>query len=176
MSRGEYDDHDRGRYDDTGEPQPSNVRDRVRLRVMIPGIFLILLGLLSLGLSGLGLVNIVSNTEEAMKPMYDTIAQIYKNNPQGVPPFDEFVKQYAPLIIGVYVVQVLGNLLILLGGISMVRLRGYGLALTGAVVASLGLCSILCSSLPLGIWAIIVLINSDVKAAFRMPAVSDAHR
>jgi hypothetical protein len=178
MSRGdEYDDRSdrQDGYDDSGEPRRPDVRERVRVRVMIPGIFLILIGALSLGLSGYGLVGLATNPEEAMKPGYEMMVQFNKNNPGAVPPFDEYVKQYAPMAVGMSAVMVLGSLLILLGGIAMCRLRGYGLAMTGSITAAIGLCSMncFCLSLPFGIWAIIVLINSDVKAAFRAPAVSD---
>jgi len=61
---------------------------------------------------------------------------------------------------------ILGPLAIL-GGLAMKRLRGYGLAVLGAIAAiiPLGGCCVL--STPFGIWALIVLMNADVKEAFR---------
>jgi hypothetical protein len=55
----------------------------------------------------------------------------------------------------------------MLGAIAMFRQRGYGLALAGAISALVP-CEIYCClpSLPLGIWALIVLNNAEVKAAF----------
>jgi hypothetical protein len=59
--------------------------------------------------------------------------------------------------------------LTILGALKMKNCQSYGLAMTGSITAMLpcgGLgCCIL--GLPFGIWAIVVLMNSEVKAAFR---------
>jgi hypothetical protein len=164
-------------YDDVvGQPRRRNLRESVRTRVMIPGIILIVIGFVSLIFSAFTLYQITSDPEGTLKPGYDMMEKFYKDQPQALPPFEEFVKQYTPFYIAMYGAMVVGSLLILVGGIQMARLRGYGLALTGSITASLGLCTggCLCVSLPFGIWAVIVLMNGNVKAAFREPAGTDA--
>ena len=58
---------------------------------------------------------------------------------------------------------------VIFGALKMKALQSYGLAMTAAIVAMLpctsGWCCLL--GLPLGIWALVVLMNNDVKAAFR---------
>jgi len=58
--------------------------------------------------------------------------------------------------------------LMLVGGVKMKNLRSYGLAMTAAilmVIPCFSPCGIL--GMPFGIWALIVLTNAEVTAAFR---------
>jgi hypothetical protein len=51
-------------------------------------------------------------------------------------------------------------------GWQMYRLQNWGLSMAGAIAAMLP-CSICCVlGLPIGIWAVLVLLDNDVKAAF----------
>lgn len=53
------------------------------------------------------------------------------------------------------------------GALKMKSLQSYGLAMTAAIIVMLP-CSCCCLiGLPVGIWALVVLLNADVKAAFR---------
>jgi hypothetical protein len=68
------------------------------------------------------------------------------------------------------VLVLLGTVLTLLGGIGMYRLRWYGLAVTGAIIAAIPCISCLgCCGVGegIGIWSLVVLLNEEVKAAFR---------
>ena len=52
-------------------------------------------------------------------------------------------------------------------GMQMRKLQGWGLSLAGAIVAMIPCISPCCIlGLPIGIWAILVLINEDIKRAF----------
>jgi hypothetical protein len=78
------------------------------------------------------------------------------------------------LVTGIYVglggLVFLAAIITILGSVQMMRLKSYGLAVTGAILAAipgpslLGCC---CVGAIVGIWALVVLMNSDVKAAFR---------
>ena len=59
--------------------------------------------------------------------------------------------------------------LVIFGALKMKALQSYGLAMTAAIVAMLPCTSSWCCllGLPIGIWALVVLMNNDVKAAFR---------
>jgi len=70
----------------------------------------------------------------------------------------------APFILALPIVFVYP--IVLLGAVRMKRARDYGLAVMSAVFA-LFPCSLVCViSIPVGIWALCVLSNPDVKAAF----------
>ena len=71
---------------------------------------------------------------------------------------------------GVGVFWLILSLITIFGGVRMMSLRSYGLAVAGAVIAVIpcvspsGCC--LLGEIA-GIWALIVLMNADVRAAFR---------
>ncbi len=69
----------------------------------------------------------------------------------------------------VYIVLALLQGVVIFGGLKMKNLQSWGLAVAAAVIALLpctnGWCCLI--GLPVGIWALVVLMNNDVKAAFR---------
>jgi hypothetical protein len=70
------------------------------------------------------------------------------------------------IMIGAAVIKLALDALTIYGAWQMRQLRNWGLSLTGAIVAMLP-CSICCIlGLPIGIWAVVVLIDGDVKRAF----------
>ena len=48
----------------------------------------------------------------------------------------------------------------------MRSLSGYGLALTGSIAAIIPISGCCCLTMPVGIWALVVLLNPVVKAGF----------
>jgi hypothetical protein len=57
--------------------------------------------------------------------------------------------------------------LIFFGAMKMKKLESYGLAMTAAILSLIPCLSICCIlGIPFGIWALVVLLNADVKAAF----------
>ena len=57
---------------------------------------------------------------------------------------------------------------VIFAGVQMMKLRAYGLAFAGAILAlvpCLGPCC--CVGIPAGIWALVVLNSADVKASFQ---------
>jgi hypothetical protein len=58
--------------------------------------------------------------------------------------------------------------LVIIGAINMLRVGSFGLAITGAIVSAIPCASPCCIlGIPFGIWALVVLNDADVKAAFR---------
>lgn len=58
--------------------------------------------------------------------------------------------------------------LIIYGAMKMMSLENYGLAMAASIVAMVPCLSpCCCLGLPVGIWALVVLSNAEVKAAFR---------
>lgn len=75
-----------------------------------------------------------------------------------------------PLYIGLGIVALLCSIVVILGAVKMKGLKSYGLAMTAAVLTMIpGLSPLACCliGLGIGIWALIVLLNADVKSAFR---------
>jgi hypothetical protein len=60
-----------------------------------------------------------------------------------------------------------GDLLAIVGGIAMRRLSGYGMSMTAAIVSLVPIATgCVCTGLPFGIWALVVLVRPEIKAAF----------
>jgi hypothetical protein len=70
--------------------------------------------------------------------------------------------------VGLAVVELAVGAVILIGAMKMKKLESYGFALTAAIVAMIPCISPCCLlGLPFGIWALVVLNDASVKAAFR---------
>jgi hypothetical protein len=69
--------------------------------------------------------------------------------------------------IAYFSVGLISRLVQIAGAIAMLRVRGYGLAMAGAISALVP-CEVYCCipSLPFGIWGVVMLLNTDVKRAF----------
>jgi hypothetical protein len=65
------------------------------------------------------------------------------------------------------VVAVLVSAFVIFGGIQMKNAKMYGVSMAAAIVSVIPCCSpCLCLGIPFGIWALIVLMDADVKSAF----------
>lgn len=168
---------DRSRY----ENEPPRRRN-VSGRVVAPAIFLVIAGIVSL-LAGLLLIGVATRILfmtpiELMNATRDSIL-----NAPGLTP-QEKVNQLADLVrqnpqtvwttrlfqgFGVGGLWTLVSLIILMGGIRMMMLRSYALAVIASVLAIIpfvSCTSCCCFGQAAGIWAFIVLMTADVRAAF----------
>lgn len=90
--------------------------------------------------------------------------------PAGLPP--EYERWAAMMsgtlgVVGTVITLAVGGLIIY-GAMKMMNLQSYGLAMAASIVAMIPCLSpCCCLGLPAGIWAIVVLNNAEVKAAFR---------
>jgi len=83
----------------------------------------------------------------------------------------EGMEWLAPLMSGTFTIvlgvfTLIGAALIFYGAMKMKDLQGYGLAMTAAILSLIPCFSICCIGIPFGIWALVVLLNQDVKSAF----------
>jgi len=189
MSRGyddEYDDADEGGRPDDRLPPDRADQATAASRTNLPGIFLIICGVLNLLAALFELGNVayiaVQPAEELAKQqdsMTEMMEKIFpqakeeiekEKQKQAVAPEQLKTKSIMQSAIFAAILFVTA-LLPLIGGIRMRALRSYGLAVTGAIVAAipcLSPASCPCGlGLIFGIWALVVLLNADVKAAFR---------
>ncbi len=141
-----------------------------------PAIALIVLGALG---ALLGLWSVASSTINYLNPEAAVAAQAKvledMKNAEIPEEWMSVLEGYLSQPPGVWpivmsVVGVLCSLLSVLGGVSMLKQKLYGVCILGAVAGMLPISSCCCLGLPFGIWAIIVLMNADVKAAFRSKA------
>jgi len=82
---------------------------------------------------------------------------------------DDSIQQMFSGGIGI-VISIMGLLmagLIVFAALQMMKLTNYGLSMAGAVIAMIPCLSPCCVlGLPIGIWALVVLMKPEVKAAF----------
>jgi hypothetical protein len=129
-------------------------------KVKAPAIALIVVGGLSL-----------------LASIWGTINALIAAPPVFPPDAPEFMRQIAensvgPVASGINAIFILVSLLILLGGIQMLRSKSWGLALTASILSMVNIVSCCCIiGLPIGIWSLVVLLAADVKQHFARHAV-----
>jgi hypothetical protein len=87
----------------------------------------------------------------------------------GVSP--EMAEWVRPFTIAVCIFAALANAFNVVAAIQMVRVRSWGLAFAGCIVAAIPITSSACCllTLPFSIWGIVQLVKPEIRAAFRLP-------
>jgi hypothetical protein len=173
----DYDDEDQVRREERagGEGPEEGTAEAAKQRTSVPGILLIILGVLNL----LGGAYFVFNGIVAMTPMGKQMAkaQMEQMNPQQKQEMEKMGWSMDSLISGVgsgYAVVggigIVVAILTIVAGAMMRGLRGYVLAVICSILVCLpfisfpGCCLI---GQIFGIWSLVVLLSPDVRSAFR---------
>ena len=155
--------------DDDGERE-NQWFEEAQKRVQTPGTILVVFGLISVFLAVVTLALIAASPDTMYRPIYDWVANMQKQqpqNPQQLPAYEDRRKQQMIQSVAGNSISLICSIFIVLGGSKMKQLRSYGLAITGSVLGMIPCTnSCCCLSVPFGIWALVVLLNSDVKLAF----------
>ena len=137
-----------------------------RAIVMPPAICLVLVGLLGLTVSALNVAfAVVAEPPKVVDP-----AEVDPNMPAGLRKFLENAEKSGrgPVAMVVHSAFVFVNLLIVAGGVQMLRFQTRGLAVTSSILAILNFGSCCCLlGVPVGIWSLVVLNRPDVTWAFQ---------
>lgn len=148
-------------------------RDAIKKRVFGPSIAMIIAG--ALGVSGaifgaiqwgIRAAGIYPSQAEKDKQLADLEEQL------GNTEWWETVKwamefQDSPVNLLLNALSLAIGIAIIVGGVKMKNLQSYGLSMTAAILTVVPIFTCCCYGLPIGIWAIVVLMSGDVKAAFR---------
>jgi hypothetical protein len=153
--------------------EPSGGPDAARGRVMPPAIILIILNVLSLliglGTAGYGVYITVIGPDEWRRQNLENL-NAWPGMRDMAEKQDKQATYYTGIAenLGLGILWLLLSILALIGAIRMMSLRNYGLAMTSAVLTVIP-CVTPCCLLgqAAGIWALVVLMNNDVRAAFR---------
>jgi hypothetical protein len=165
-----------------GEPNPSGFDDRgrwfenARASVNTPGLLLQWYGLGSMVLSVIAIGILLIDPDAVFKPVHDRLVKMNREQPaeerKPVPLYDDFVRQQVTQDVIVALVWVFCSALIFYGGSKMKDMRGYGWGIAGSVLAILPCNFCCCIGGLIGAWALVVLLNSDVKLAFSRAPVT----
>ena len=158
--------------DDRWESEnPYRARPAAAGRVALPGLFLILLGALGAAVE-VGGVALAVAAPTLIRDQYKAVIDAQPPGPQKQQMEKQFREQEADLRMdkpSSYAWSAFGlvlNLLMVVGGGKMRSRSGYGLGVAGSVAALIPCSGCLCFTLPVGAWALVVLLNPDVKRAF----------
>ena len=165
-------------------PNPAATFEAARGRVLFPAVLLIVVGVLNLLFAGYNVINTgfqLTRTPEQKREMaveqremlvkaFPALEKAFEDQEKKGEKFEDQMEKQMPLIIGFTIASVLGTLLPLFAGIRMLQLRNYGLVMFGSIVAAIPCvsgASCCCVGEVAGIYAVIMLLQSDIRDAFR---------
>ncbi|MEZ6096771.1 MAG: hypothetical protein R3C03_21525 [Pirellulaceae bacterium] len=126
-----------------------------RGKIIAPGIALIVVGSLGLIMSIVSIFMALFGAPPAIDPTQPEWLQDLQRNGRGT---------FPAIIQGAFVLL---NIAIIAGGISMVRVKNWGIGLTATIAAMINFGNCCCVlGLPVGIWSLVILLQDDVKRAF----------
>lgn len=137
---------------------PGNLRDAVKNKVLPPAIFLIVVGVIGVGVTG-----------------FNAVFAMVSEPPELPPDAPEFLKEMQAGSVGataaiIQSVFALVNVLIIAGGVSMLTFKSRALAIVSSIAAMVNFGACCCIlGIPAGIWSLIILMNPEVKRAFETP-------
>jgi hypothetical protein len=144
---------------------------KAKSRLMVPGIFIVLVGLLNLvpgfGCMGIGFAMSSFADDDLEKILRQQNPQQWEQVKQQGYDVHWYKAFYLYSGVGIGIVSLLLTLATLIGGGCMIAGRSMFLCVVGALAAivSPGGCGLL--GLAIGVWALMVLLSEDVRAAFR---------
>lgn len=137
----------------TFDPQPSFNKAKIQA----PAIALIVCGGLSVVASIFGAMNALVSQAPAIPPDTPELAAQMMKGTVG------------PLAAAIQTVFVFVGLFVVFGGIQMLRVKSWAVALAASLVSMFNFGSCCCLiGMPIGIWALVILLMGDVKRAFEL--------
>jgi hypothetical protein len=162
----------------TNEPLPGDpeyqakwITDAAR-SVQSPGAALMWYGIFSVLGAVLWLVILLASPDSFYRPIYDWMVKTQRDQPpqqrQPLPPYQKFVDgNQLQSIVGA-IINLGASVVIVIGGLSMKQVNGYGWAVAGSILAAIPCTnSCCCIGLPIAMWSLVALFGSDVRLAFK---------
>jgi len=148
-------------YQSTPASFEPNVPQFNKVKVQAPAIALLVCGGLSLLASIWGVVNALISPPPQVPPNApEFMSEMMKNS-------------VGPTAAVIQAVFIFVGLFVLFGGIQMLRIKTWGVALAASIVSMFNVGSCCCIiGLPIGIWALVILLMGDVKRAFEFSGKS----
>jgi hypothetical protein len=134
-----------------GAPAGSNAKDALN----VPSILLLVSG-------GLGVLTRLGGlvSSAAPNPMLDQL----RNDPK-MAQFASLMSGPANIISNLFMIAL--SAFVIFGALKMRNLQSHGLALGAAIVSILPCSGCCCLGMPVGIWALIMLLKPEVKSQFQ---------
>ncbi len=167
---------DDDRFDDEigdAPPRPADVV-AARGKVAVPAILLVAFGLLGSSLGAISLAVALAAPASFGDAYADFMKPLIEKQPPSQARDDQLaqveqvrqIRLDSPANLASTAVSLAASGLMVVGGLRMRGLKSYGLAVTASLAAFYPCGACLCFAAPVGLWALITLLNGDVKAAF----------
>lgn len=140
-----------------GPPSSNYAADTLK----VPAIFLIIIGALGILMALWGIIQSATGMNE------EALAQMMAN-PDIPPMVRQWVAASQSWGAVMNVIVLLTSAFVIYGGLQMMKLQNFGMAMGAAIVAMIpcfGPCC--CLGIPVGIWALVLLNKPEIKASFR---------
>jgi type IV secretory pathway VirB2 component (pilin) len=125
-----------------------------KIKVILPGIFLILVGILGLIVSIMSAFMAVGDPPIPDPEVPDWINQVIESG-------------HGPEALVIHILFIFVNLFIIFGGIMMIRTRLWIVCLIASILAALNFGNCCCVlGIPASVWSIIILSLADVRQMF----------
>ena len=147
------------------EPEHEVDLHAIRRKLQVPAIMLMVMSGLAIFFQS---INLFIPTDYSQFEAFPEVRDMLDQNPELRNMMAMAATFWFKLVVTGFKLVTFG--LIFLGGYKMYRLESWGLAVTGsilAVVPCFGTCCCLVD-IPLGIWALVLLFDDEVKAAFEV--------
>jgi hypothetical protein len=138
-------------------------------RVQAPATALMVVGAMSFVITVLSIMLVTAGGGSYQIQPPDTADTSVSTTPTPAPSTERYsddISREIAVLLGAVIVRLGLDALIMVAGYRMRLLRNWSLSMAGAVVALLPLSLCVFIGLPVGIWAIVVLVNQDVKRRF----------
>jgi hypothetical protein len=161
-------------YGDAPPPGPDDqarwLANAIRT-VRAPATALQWFGVASFVLAGIVLALVLAAPDSIFDPVYQRLIRQQKDEPaeqrKPLPPYGQFVQSLQIEVGMLAAAWLAGSFMVALGGVRMRQLNGYGWAVAGSILAIVPLTNAFCcAGIPIGLWALVTLIGSDMRAAF----------
>jgi hypothetical protein len=161
---------------DPMQPPPPAAPDLTlaRAKTRPPAIALLILGIWGLGFSMLSLLNdlFARDATDIRDFRIDEVPEPVRGMIERIIELSNRYGQHGQIVnVFLSFVQIAALALVIFAAIRMLQLRTWTLAVVASILAMFPCCiSCICScglAIPIGIWALIVLFDAQVKAAFR---------
>jgi hypothetical protein len=159
------------------ERRGSNVIDKAKAKTSLPGTLMILVGGFLLLWILLSVAIVVSGFDVSVAMLEWMANQMPKGSPEHKNMLaeiekakvrDKTIEYIQTAVIGI--VNLISTFLIIIGGLRMKSLQSYTLCIIGSIMAIVPCSGCCIVSFPFGLWALIALMNADVKAGFTAAA------
>lgn len=136
--------------------------------LMVVGVINILLSIYGVIMSGLVLAGIFDPNAAQREQFEEMAAQGGQEAEMAEMMMNIMTVTQGPVGLVTNLIALIVGAIIVFGALKMKNLQSYGLALTSAIVAMIPCLSSCCLvGLPIGIWALVVLLDNNVKQSFR---------